>query len=83
MGGYRLFKYANMRAQTPNRDIRHITICSFVMYPVYQENHHMFLLGVIAYTRDYEPSFNTPRFSPINLEPKSFMEIVQYKVNSI
>jgi hypothetical protein len=26
MGGYRLFKYANIRAQTPNRDISHIMI---------------------------------------------------------
>ncbi len=57
LGGYRLLRYNNMTVQTPNRIVRHITIWSFVMYPVYQENHHVFLLGVISYTRDYEGSF--------------------------
>jgi hypothetical protein len=58
MGGYLLLRYSNMTVQTPNRDIRHMMIWSFVMYPVYQN--HVFLLGVISYTRDYDPSFDTP-----------------------
>ncbi len=60
MVGYRLFKYANMRLQTPNKITKYVIISWTVMYPVYQENHHVFLLGVISYTRDYDPSFDTP-----------------------
>jgi hypothetical protein len=33
--------------------------------------------------RDYDPSSDTPRFSPVYLEPKSFMDVIQDKVNKI
>jgi len=45
-------------------------IWSFVMYPVYQN--HVFLLGVISYTRDYDPSFDTPE---IYLVPSVRLEL--------
>jgi hypothetical protein len=34
LGGYRLLRYNNMTVQTPKKDISHIMIWSFVMYPV-------------------------------------------------
>jgi hypothetical protein len=37
MGGYRLFKYANMIAQTPNKITKDSIISWTVMYPVYQK----------------------------------------------
>jgi hypothetical protein len=34
LGGYLLLRYNNMTVQTPKKTVMHITICSFVMYPV-------------------------------------------------
>jgi hypothetical protein len=34
LGGYRLLRYNKITVQTPKKAIRHITICSLVIYPV-------------------------------------------------
>jgi hypothetical protein len=76
IGGYGLFRYNKITVQTPKKAIRHITICSAVMYLVYGcfQNHHVFLLGVISYTRDYDASLTSPE----NLAVSDLTSFIKY-----